>query len=56
MGASRSTISKLNRKFHSDARYRMINWDTIICDRPEERIGMFIQDNYVILDECVKVE
>ncbi|MEG4799983.1 hypothetical protein QUB63_07855 [Microcoleus sp. ARI1-B5] len=34
----------------------LINWDTIIPDRREERIGKFIQDNYVIMDECVRLE
>lgn len=34
----------------------LINWDTIIPDMREERIGKFIQDNYVIMDECVRLQ
>lgn len=34
----------------------LINWDTIIPDMREERIGMFVQDNYVIIDECVRLQ
>lgn len=35
---------------------KLINWDTIIPDMREERIEMFVQDNYVIIDECVRLQ
>jgi hypothetical protein len=35
---------------------KVINWDTIISDMREARIGKLIQNNYVIIDECMRLQ
>jgi len=35
---------------------KVINWDTIISDMREARIGNLIQNNYVIIDECMRLQ